>query len=96
MPLSACFFFAVVLLRGFVLSVCFFLPHVCFRFFLCDSILRYIANSVIFVLSGVIIMQNAIIDQDQESPITASDWGYLFLLYFFLIVIRGITFFIFA
>ena len=53
------------------------------------EMMGYIANSVIFVLTGVIIMQKAIlVDDGDPFKITAEDWGYLFILYLLITVIR--------
>ena len=57
------------------------------------EMMGYIANSVIFVLTGVIIMQKAIlVDNDDPFKITSEDWGYLFVLYLLITLIRTSVF----
>lgn len=45
------------------------------------------ANSVIFVLSGVIIMEKAILAEG-EGAVQGSDWGWLIVIYLCILVIR--------
>ena len=51
------------------------------------EIAGYIANTLIFVLVGVIISQEAF------SGVTYNDWLYLFLLYFLISAIRSVIVF---
>lgn len=49
------------------------------------------ANSVIFVLSGVIIMEKAILAEG-EGAVQGSDWGWLIVIYLCILVIRFASF----
>ena len=51
------------------------------------SIICWVAETVIFVLAGVIIMQEGFLMH--LDVFLASDWGYLFALYFSLLIIRA-------
>ncbi len=51
------------------------------------EMVEYLANTVIFVLSGAVIVERGIL----EGGLQASDWGYLLLLYVALVIIRGLT-----
>eukprot|EP00252_Welwitschia_mirabilis_P008895 TRINITY_DN21146_c0_g1_i2.p1 TRINITY_DN21146_c0_g1~~TRINITY_DN21146_c0_g1_i2.p1 ORF type:complete len:1146 (+),score=210.80 TRINITY_DN21146_c0_g1_i2:272-3709(+) len=50
------------------------------------EMVAYIANTLIFILSGVVIAENIL--QSQDIVVTDNSWGYLFLLYVFLQVSR--------
>jgi len=50
----------------------------------------WIANSLIFFLSGLIIAVE-VSDQNEENNITGKDWGIMFALYFLLLPIRAFS-----
>ena len=52
------------------------------------------ANSVIFVLSGIIIMEKAILAEG-EGAVQGADWGWLIVVYLFILVIRFASFGVF-
>lgn len=51
------------------------------------EMLEYFANTIIFILAGVIIYEKGV----HSSHVTAGDWGLLLLLYAALHVVRGLT-----
>jgi NhaP-type Na+/H+ or K+/H+ antiporter/CRP-like cAMP-binding protein len=51
------------------------------------EMMSYIANTVIFVLSGVLIVEKTL----YSDAITGTDWGYLLLLFLLLLLIRAVV-----
>ena len=62
------------------------------------AIVEHLLNTVLFTLGGLVwgtVVSNSNNPEENNPYFTARDWGYLFLLYILLLVIRGVLFGIF-